>query len=126
MDRASKGTNHVLLVEDELLIALELSSMVEDAGWEVLGPAPNVTEALAILAQTEPSAAFLDENLNGASVGPVARELVRRRIPFAIVSGYARSISGDVLLQEARRIQKPASPRQIRDALAEFLTRAPD
>jgi CheY-like chemotaxis protein len=124
MDRASRGTNRVLLVEDELLIALELSSMIEDAGWEVLGPAPNVEKALAILAQTEPVAAFLDENLNGASVAPVARELVRRRIPFVIVSGYARSISGDALLQKARRIQKPASPRQIRDALADFLSTA--
>lgn len=110
-----------LVVEDELLVALDLAGMIEDAGWRVLGPAPSVEKALAILAQAKPTAAFLDENLDGASVAPVARELARRSIPFAIVSGYARSISKEPVLREARRLQKPASPRQIRDALANFL-----
>ena len=55
-------------------------------------------------------------------IAPVAQELAHRRIPFAIVSGYARSISGDPLLQEARRIRKPAWQHQIRDAPADFLS----
>ncbi len=117
-----KETLYVLVVEDDFLVALDLSSMIEDAGCAVLGPAPSIEKALSILTIAEPVAAFLDENLDGASVAPVAQELAHRRIPFAIVSGYARSISGDPLLREARRIQKPASPRQIRDALADFLS----
>lgn len=96
--------------------------MVEDAGFLVLGPARDVGSALSILAETEPRAAFLDENLNGASVAPVAQELARRRVPFAVVSGYPRSISSDPILHEAPRVHKPASPRDIRDALAALLS----
>lgn len=115
----------MLVVEDELLLALELSDMVEDAGCAVLGPAPTVEEALSVLAGARPAAALLDENLDGASVLPVARELARRGVPFAIVSGYVRSISDEPLLRGARRLGKPPSPRQIREVLADLLARSP-
>ena len=116
----------MLVVEDDFLVALDMVSMIEDAGCAVLGPAPSIEKALAILTEAEPVVAFLDENLNGASVAPVAQELAHRRIPFAIVSGYARSISSDPLLRGARRIQKPASPHQIQEMLADLLSPTAD
>jgi len=120
----SEKTNHVLLVEDNYLVALDLACIIEDSGCMVVGPAPTVARALSILKQAEPNVAFLDENLNGASVAPVAQELARRGIPFIVHSGYGQSISSDPLLREARRIQKPASPRQIHEALADLLSAA--
>lgn len=125
MEQAPKETARVLVVEDDLLIALDLSSIIENAGCIVLGPAPSVEEALSILAKAEPVAAFLDENLNGMSVAPVAHELDHRRIPFWILSGYAQSISSDPLLQKARRIRKPVSPQQIQEAITNYLSPAP-
>ena len=122
MDQALKEPGHVLVAEDEFMVALDLSSMIEDAEYAVLGPAPSVEKALSLLSQSKPVAAFLDENLNGASVAPVVHELVHRCIPFVIISGYGKSISDDPLLRKARRIQKPASPHQIRDALAGFVS----
>jgi two-component system, response regulator PdtaR len=104
MDRTPKETGRVLVVEDEFLVALGLSSMIEDTGWAVLGPGPSVEKALSVIARSAPVPTFLDENLDSASVAPVVQVRARRRIPFAVLSGYARLISGDPLLREARRI----------------------
>ena len=57
----------LLIVEDELLIALELQSIVEQLGGTVVGPAGSVEGALQLLADTTPNAALLDANLRGTA-----------------------------------------------------------
>ena len=121
MDEASSARPHVLVVEDEFLVALDLCAVIADAGCAVVGPVPTVDQALALLSRIELVGAFLDENLRGASVAPLARRLAERAIPFVVVSGYARSISPDPLLRAAPRIGKPASPRDVCDALSGFV-----
>ena len=39
----------VLVVEDEALIAMDLQSLLEEAGYRVLGPANSTTSAMALL-----------------------------------------------------------------------------
>jgi CheY-like chemotaxis protein len=63
----------LLIVEDELLIALELQSIVEQLGGTVVGPAGSVENALQLLSGTTPDAALLDANLRGDRVTPVAQ-----------------------------------------------------
>jgi CheY-like chemotaxis protein len=78
----------ILLVEDEAIIAIMIEDMLADLGCEVVGPAASVAEAIRF-AQTEQLAgAFLDVNLGGASIYPVADLLSARHIPFVFVSGY--------------------------------------
>ena len=43
------GSRRVLVVEDEPLIAIEMAAVLEAAGFEVVGPAASVGEALALL-----------------------------------------------------------------------------
>jgi CheY-like chemotaxis protein len=82
------GPTRILLVEDEAIIAIMIEDMLADLGCEVVGPAANVAEAIR-LAQTEPLAgAFLDVNIAGTSIYPVADLLSARQIPFVFVSGY--------------------------------------
>jgi two-component system, response regulator PdtaR len=57
----------LLIVEDELLIALELQSIVEQLGGTVFGPAGSVERALQLLDDTTPNAALLDANLRGTA-----------------------------------------------------------
>ena len=90
-------SDQLLVVEDELLVALDVCMMVEDLGYDVAGPAPTSESALALLEVERPGAALLDENLGGVSVAPLARELSRRHIPFGIVSGHGRSPSSEPL-----------------------------
>lgn len=112
----------VLVVEDELLIALDLCNTLECLGCEILGPANSSRKALSLLETDKPDFALLDENLAGESSLPVAEELRRRRIPFAIVSGYDSPGRKDPALVDARRLRKPASEKEIRDALQQLST----
>lgn len=58
----------VLIVEDEALIALNLASILEDAGHEVVGLATDTAEALE-LADDNVDLALLDVNLADGATG---------------------------------------------------------
>ena len=67
----------VLIVEDELLIAVELDRIVEGAGHEIVGVAASVDQALAHAARAE--VALVDLRLaDGHSGGSLARRLMDR------------------------------------------------
>lgn len=86
-DGGSEG--RLLIVEDETLVALELSKAMQDSGWEVIGPASTLEEAFKLLAGSErPDAAVLDVNLHGEMVYPLADLLETRGVPFLFCSGY--------------------------------------
>lgn len=96
----------ILIVEDEPLIAFDLSSELEDAGAEIVAIAPSVAEALQVAADAEIDVAILDGNLGGEPVDPVAAALAHRQIPFCFVSGYGRAhLPAD--FAEAPVIEKP-------------------
>ena len=100
--------------------------MVEELGYAPLGPLPSIKRALALLETEVPSAALLDEDLSGRLVTPVAEALKRRSVPFAILSGYPRSISRAPILLEAERLAKPPSRARIGEVLQRLLQQAPD
>jgi two-component sensor histidine kinase len=80
----------VLVVEDEPLIAHEVAEMLEEAGFDVLGPAASVEEALSLVERSGCKAAILDVNLGNQSAEPIARWLSQSNIPFMAMSGYSR------------------------------------
>jgi DNA-binding response OmpR family regulator len=80
----------ILVVEDELLVALDIESILSEAGMVVIGPASSAAEALDLIADTPPNAALLDANLSGGPITEVASVLSKRGIPFAYVTGYGR------------------------------------
>jgi PAS domain S-box-containing protein len=80
----------VLVVEDEPLLAMELTLEIQEAGGEAIGPANSCASALELIRSEHPDLALLDGNLNGERIDVVARELASRDTPFAFVSGYGR------------------------------------
>ena len=124
MDRIPRGDmvgRQVLIVEDELLIALETKQQVEHLGCAVLGPAGSVKAALDLLSAVIPDAALLDVNLRGQRVTPVARLCRDRGIPFVLVTGYGRLTLEEPLLQGAPRVRKPFCADDIKRALADAI-----
>lgn len=79
----------VLLVEDEMLVAMMLQDMLTDLGHEIVGVAPRLAEALAMARDVTCDLAILDVHLDGKDVFPVADLLAERNIPFAFASGYS-------------------------------------
>lgn len=80
---------HVLVVEDEYLIAMDIVAALKHAGCEVAGVAGTVSKALRLLHDRRCDAAVLDANLDGDSAEPVAKALLQRGIPYLVVSGYS-------------------------------------
>jgi DNA-binding response OmpR family regulator len=78
----------VLIVEDEMLVALLIEDFLTEMGCSTLGPCGSVAKAL-VAARTETfDLAVLDVNLAGEKVYPVAEVLLQRHIPFLFLSGY--------------------------------------
>ncbi|MBE9604322.1 GAF domain-containing protein [Acetobacteraceae bacterium H6797] len=86
------GDQRILIVEDQLLIALDLAQSFRAQGIEVGGPYATVAAALRGLQEFEPTGAVLDLNLGEDSSIPVAQELQRRSIPFVFATGYGDSL----------------------------------
>jgi DNA-binding response OmpR family regulator len=83
---------HVLIVEDDALIALELENVLADEGYEVVGPVNSVGAALACLAADGVHGAVLDVNLGNEDVFSVADALSDSRIPFLFLTGHSDAI----------------------------------
>jgi CheY-like chemotaxis protein len=109
----------VLIVEDAVLLALELETGLSEAGAEVVGPAYELEEAMALL-DTHIDAAVLDANLNGLSVMPVAQALWDRGVPFVFATGYGDS-GGAPTGFGAPVIRKPYDVTQVAAAVAGLL-----
>jgi two-component system, response regulator PdtaR len=108
----------VLVVEDELLIAMDLEQLLRRHGWRVLGPAATVAGALRLLAGETPDVALLDVNLGGEPVTPVAEALRARGVPFVLASAYHVPAQAAAALAGAPNIGKPTGERRLLAALA--------
>jgi len=73
--KSETGKQRILVVGDVAIIALALAHALETAGFEVIGPAPFVVKALALISSGRCDGAVLDINLRGETSEPIAREL---------------------------------------------------
>lgn len=115
------GGAHVLILEDEPLVALDLAATVEAADGKVVGPFASVAEALAALDDADIAAAILDANLSDGEVTPVAMLLRERGIPVVVVTGKGLP---DRLCQSHPDLpvySKPAEPRRVLEHLSAML-----
>jgi len=77
----------LLVVEDEMLLAMLIEHVLCDAGYRVL-KAARLPAALSLVDTERFDAALLDINLAGTQVFPLAEVLRARGIPFLFTSGY--------------------------------------
>jgi CheY-like chemotaxis protein len=80
----------ILVIEDEYLVALEMQSVLADAGFAEVEYAATEREALARIEEGGWDAAIADANLNGRGISRIAAALTEHGVPFMIVTGYAR------------------------------------
>ena len=108
---------HVLILEDDFLLAANLEELVQDdLHAEPIGVS-TVAEALQILPD-DVDFALIDIEVRDGKSYPVARKLIKSEIPFIIISGNdSRSLPED--LKEAPFLPKPvATGRLVRLAKA--------
>ena len=114
----------VLIVEDEMLVAMELESLLDERGCVVVGPAAGIDQALALLEDQQPDIALLDINLGGRLVTPVAAALSERGVPFALLTADPRLAVGERELAKAPILEKPVSYRSLVAAIGQLAQRS--
>ena len=98
---------NILVVDDEPIIAMTMSDWLSDLGHDVIGPAGDLDEALALaLGETALDAAILDVSLGARTTEALAARLRERGVPFAVASGHdAASLSA--VFTHGRLLPKP-------------------
>jgi len=119
--RRLKGAR-VLVVEDDLLISMDLTAGLTDAGAEVVGPCRTAKDAVAFVDEWNISVALLDIRLASESVVPLAAQLASRGIPFVFYTGYVDTDEFRAKWPQCKIVHKPASPEILVDAIAEVLS----
>lgn len=115
-------TPQILIVEDEVLVAMSLVLACEDAGFTVLGPVGSVVEALALLERSPtPDAAILDVNLADRDVYPVADLLVDHVVPLIFHTGHATEASIEAKYPSAQFHLKPTLPEVLVTSLKDII-----
>ena len=89
----------VLIVEDEGMIAMDIETIVEDEGHEVVGWATTAIEAMSMFDDVEPDLVFVDvQLLDGTSGIDVARYMRERDWPkFVFLTANPSVIDSDLL-----------------------------
>jgi PAS domain S-box-containing protein len=119
--RALRG-KRVLIVEDEVLVAIDIENVLTDAGYTVVGRAGTLEQARELMAQTAFDAVLLDANLAGAQVDDLASSLAQRQIPFAFATAYARE-NMPPGFSDVPVLSKPFASEQLLNMVARLLTR---
>lgn len=116
-------TNSVMIVEDELFVAMDLQDIIEDIGHQVDGPYMTVREALAAIDCQLPTCAILDVQLLDGEVYPAADRLKEASIPIIFHSGHADEKKLLARYPAAMVCAKPSSPVFLRAAIERLLQR---
>lgn len=110
-----------LVLDDEMLIALDVETMLFDLGYDQVTLLPSVPEALGYLDIQRPDVAVIDYHVRGKNSEAVLQVLKHLGVPTIIHSGTAfESEYHDEFLSTYTWLGKPSS----REALAEALIAA--
>ncbi|MHC5231435.1 response regulator [Brucella sp. LJL56] len=111
----------VLVVEDEIFVALDVAATVEDANGTVLGPVGTVRQAIDIINRNEVDAAILDVNLADGDVEAVLDRLMSRHVFVVIHTGGGLPARLAARYPEVPVFQKPIPPSVLTRTLASAL-----
>lgn len=109
----------VLVVEDEFIIALDLSETVQDLGYALEGPFAGNEQAFEAIEAHLPDAAILDVFTADGEVYPLADRLTAAGVPIVFHSGHVPPHEVRERYPDAVACIKPCPPDRLIDALQE-------
>ena len=117
------ATPRVLVVEDEMTVAMLIEDMVNELSYEIAGVVPRLEDAMRLLDSDDFDVAMLDVHLNGKTVFPFAAELDKRGVPYLFATAYGgRGIPDE--FKDHLVLEKPFGPLELGRALMSLTGRA--
>lgn len=112
----------VMLLEDNMIIALDTEEMLLGAGAENVIICNSVKEARETMAAQDVSIALLDVNLGNETSEPIARELQDAGKRFIFATGYGETTALVSRFPDAPVLKKPYSDTDLFEALGRALS----
>lgn len=118
---------HILLVEDETIIAMDISSILENFGYIVDEVASSADEALLYVEKYKPHLVLMDICLNGSKDGTEIVEEIQQKFQIPVI--YLSSYSDETTLEKAGStkpygyIVKPVDENQLNSTILIALSR---
>ncbi|MEM8800400.1 MAG: response regulator transcription factor [Pseudomonadota bacterium] len=116
------SVHRILIVEDEVLIAKDLSFIVEDMGHEVVGIADNAEDAVYLMKLHAPDLVLSDIVIKGQTDGITLGRMIREEFETALI--FLTSHADKTTIARASAIKpngyivKPFTPPAIEAAIA--------
>jgi CheY-like chemotaxis protein len=107
----------ILVVEDEMTIALLIEDMLGELGHEVVGLAMRLPQAMELATMASLDFAILDVNLDGRMSFPVADLLSARGVPFVFATGYGSAGLDESYRGQVTVVKKPFRLQDLQSAI---------
>ena len=115
----------VLLVEDNIIIALDARQMLMSLGASGVEIASMVSQGLRLLELAPPSFALLDINLGVETSFPIAARLRELGVPWVFATGYGAEVVLPPEFRDRPVVTKPYSTEDIAAAAGRAFLRGP-
>jgi len=113
--------HRILIVEDEFVVACEISERLTDLGYQVVGSAVKGEEALNLAEQHQPDLVLMDIRIQGAMDGITVAEELNHRFHIPVI--FLTANSEDTTLERAKKaepygyILKPFDGRELKSTI---------
>lgn len=119
------GRPSVMIIEDDLFIAMSLAEQLEEAGFNVVADADNGPDAIIAAEKHKPEVIVVDVRLRSEMNGIVAARVIRERLGSRVIFATAHMDAGtrgamEVVGYDAMLV-KPYTPDELIDAVREVL-----
>lgn len=83
----------IMIVEDESIVAMDLSLRLQKEGYEVTGVADNSEEAISLFTETNPDLVLMDINIIGQQDGIQTAGAIKkiREVPLIFLTAFSQS-----------------------------------
>ncbi len=118
------STTDVLIIEDEPVIAMEVSMLVQGCGHRVTGVAASEAEALRLMREHRAGLILADVNLGrgGSGIVAVRRILETTRVPVIFITAYPEHLLTAEGIEPAFVMRKPFDPITLAIATYQAIT----
>ncbi|MCT8268120.1 GAF domain-containing protein [Afifella sp. JA880] len=107
----------VLVVEDNMIIALDTEQMLLSLGVGNVRTASGVSDALKEIERQAPDFALLDVNLGAETSLEIAERLAEMGVPFAFATGYGEQAALPAPFDVTHKVRKPYSAQLLQEAM---------
>jgi CheY-like chemotaxis protein len=120
---AAQISTDVLIIEDELIISMDLASLVEDLGHRVVGVARTHAEAIAAVVEHSPGLVLADIQLADQSSGldAVKEILGQHEIPVVFITAYPEQVLTGTRPEPTFLVAKPFRVATLKAVISQAL-----